>query len=57
MGDGENTIPVGLSLIIQKTNTNMYTNLYLLNFEKLPKFWHWISSTHPFQNAFIKYEK
>ena len=29
MRDGENNIPAGLSLITQKTNTNMYTNLYL----------------------------
>ena len=29
MGDGENNIPLGLSLITHETNTNMYTNLYL----------------------------
>ena len=29
MGEGENNIPLDLSLITQETNKNMYTSLYL----------------------------
>ena len=29
MGDGENNIPLGLSLITKEANANTYTNLHL----------------------------